>query len=307
MQAAIETHGLRRRFGKHAAVDGIELLVPGGSIFGFLGPNGAGKTTTIRLLLGLIRPSGGTIQVLGQPMPQARRAISARVGALVEAPAHYDQLTATENLEITRRLLGLERREIGRVLEIVGLTHAAGQRVRGFSLGMRQRLGIARALLGRPRLLILDEPTNGLDPDGIRDMRALLRALPEQEQCTVFLSSHLLAEVEQVASHVGLMWRGRLITQGPLDQVLDSTDRMIEIEVDRAGEAERLLRAGGFGIGAASAGRIELRGDPDPARVNALLVGQGIGVSHLARKRRSLEGLYVDLTGNRDAARQGAS
>lgn len=296
MQPVIATHGLKRSFGSKVAVDGINLLVPSGAIYGFLGPNGAGKTTTIRMLLGLAAPDMGSIAVLGLPMPQQRATILRRVGAMVETPTHYEHLTGRENLDITRRLLGFHSREIDRVLAIVELENASREKVAGFSLGMRQRLGIARALLGRPQLLILDEPTNGLDPDGIRDVRTLLRTLPAREGCTVMLSSHLLAEVEQIATHIGMMWRGRLIAQGPLREVIGARAGPVELDVDRPMEAIRLLSARGLSVFTPQSHRIEVRGEANSADINALLTGAGIAVSRLAPRAATLEDLYVGLT-----------
>ncbi len=295
MQWAIETRALARHFGGRPAVAGIDLRVPAGSLFGFLGPNGAGKTTTIRLLLGLMRASAGTAVVLGRPMPAARLSIAREVGAIIETPAHYDHLTGIENLDITRRLLRLPAAEITRVLDIVELARDAGRRVGGFSLGMRQRLGIARALLGRPKLLILDEPTNGLDPDGIREIRALLRRLPA-EGVTVFVSSHLLAEVEQVVSHVAIMSGGRLLAQGPLHETLAAAAPSLELAVDRREEAVALLAAAGLRIKPGAAGRLDVHGDADPAAVNFMLHAAGIEVAHLARRAASLEDRYLALT-----------
>lgn len=299
MQAVIETRQLMKRFGRHQAVAGIDLRVGLGSIFGFLGPNGAGKTTTIRLLLGLLRPSAGEIEMFGLAMPAARMRIARLVGALVETPAHYDHLTGSENLDVTRRLLGLPGKEIGRVLDMVDLAHAAQRSVRGYSLGMRQRLGIARAMLGSPKLLILDEPTNGLDPDGIRDVRHLLRELPERAGATVFVSSHLLSEVEQTATHLALMWQGRLIAQGALEDVLRTGSASLELEVDDVERADALLRASGLDPVHAGAGRMGIRagsGGPAPADINYMLTAAGLGVSHLALRRPSLEDLYLQLT-----------
>ena len=189
MKIAIETEGLGRRFGTEAAVHGVALRVPERAVYGFLGQNGAGKTTTIRLLLGLIKPTAGTAKIFGLDVQRSRREAARLVGALVETPCHYDHLTGRENLAITRRLLGTDNSEIDRVLETVDLTYAADRRVGGYSLGMRQRLGVARALIGKPRLLLLDEPTNGLDPHGILDMRKFIGTLPDREGVTVFVSS----------------------------------------------------------------------------------------------------------------------
>jgi ABC-type multidrug transport system ATPase subunit len=214
--SAITTSGLTRRFGMLTAVDDLDLRVPRSSIYGFLGPNGAGKTTTIRLLLGLIRPHAGEVQLFGEPLRQRRMVLLRRVGALVESPSLYPNLTGRENLEVTRRLIGGEKAQIGQALHIVHLEDAADRRVGGYSSGMKQRLSLALALLNTPELLILDEPTNGLDPAGIQEMRDLIVRLPQEYGVTVFLSSHLLAEVEQVATHIGIIRQGRLRFQGTL-------------------------------------------------------------------------------------------
>ena len=298
MSNAVETHALKRRFGDNWAVDGVDLQVPDRSVYGFLGENGAGKTTTIRLLLGLLRPSGGSAAIFGCDVARDRREAARLVGALVEIPSHYDHLTGRENLDISRRLLGIERSEIDRVLDIVDLSRDADRRAGGYSLGMRQRLGVARALLGRPRLLILDEPTNGLDPNGIRDMRALIAGLPEQEGVTVLVSSHVLAEVERFATHLGLMHRGKLLMQGPIGELQARRGNRIRIDVDKPDAAMALLasagisaeRQGGSVVVEQSAGSIAA----DAARLNALLVGHGIAVSGLAVSRPTLEELFVD-------------
>ena len=297
MQYAIETAGLRKAYGGVHAVDGIDLRVPARSVTGFLGPNGAGKTTTIRMLLGLTRPDAGRITMLGMAMPSARRRVARNVGALVETPCHYDNLTGRENLEISRRLLALDADEPDRVLALMGLHGAAGKRVGDYSLGMRQRLGIARALLGRPRLLILDEPTNGLDPDGIVEVRELIRALPRDAGTSVLLSSHLLAEVEQTVDHVALIHGGRLLAQGPLAGVLSDGGPRILVEVGDAPGALRLLRSQGI-CAAARDGRLIEVPDPrlSPADLNQLLVNHGVAVSRLTQERPSLERIYMDLT-----------
>lgn len=294
MAPALQTEQLTKRFGNAPpAVNALSLTVPRGAVYGFLGANGAGKTTTLRLVLGLLRPTAGTIRLFG-------RGASPRgeVGALIETPSPYPNLTGRENLDITRRLLGRGRTEIDRVLDIVDLRAAADRRVGGYSLGMRQRLGIARALLGKPRLLILDEPTNGLDPDGISEMRTLIRRLPENGDVTLVVSSHLLSEVEQVASHVGLLHQGRLLLEAPLRSILDAPGP-VEVGTSDGARSATLLAAAGFQVSAAEdAGLLlvarEDRQEADPSEIAALLVRDGQRVSHLARRRRSLEHVYHD-------------
>lgn len=301
MQEVIATKNLVRRFGSIAAVDGVWLSVAPGSIYGFLGPNGSGKTTTIRLLLGLLHADRGEIRLLGRSMPADRISIARNIGAMVEIPSLYDHLTGWENLDISRRLLGLPRKAIGHALSMVDLVHAAKQRVGGYSLGMRQRLGIARALLGSPALLILDEPTNGLDPEGIRDIRQLIRQLANEAGATIFLSSHLLAEVQQVATHVGLMRKGRLIAQGPLDDIWSRGGERLEIAVNRASEAAELMENAGLVVSAIGDNRFSVapqkHGAPfDPAAINHMLVIAGHEVSALTLHQPTLEDLYVELT-----------
>ncbi|WP_066794844.1 ABC transporter ATP-binding protein [Sphingomonas soli] len=287
MTAALETHRLTKRFGKGApAVDAVSLNVPRRAIYGFLGANGAGKTTTLKLVLGLLRADSGTIRLFGEDAAKARTSI----GSLIETPSTYDHLTGRQNLDLTRILLGLPRREIDRVLDIVDLRGAGDERVGGYSLGMRQRLGIARALLGNPRLLILDEPTNGLDPDGIRDMRHLLRRLPETGDVTLIVSSHLLSEVEQVATHVGLLHRGRLLVESRLDALLGGI-AAVEVDTGDRPRAAMILGGAGFSVRQSEAGNLLVDAE-DPAEIAALLVREGQSLSHLARHRPSLEGIY---------------
>ena len=302
MTPALETSNLTKRFGPSTllrtgkappAVDGVSLTVPRRAIYGFLGANGAGKTTTLRLVLGLLRPDAGEIRLFGR---NSRQGCPGDIGALIETPSPYPHLTGRENLDITRRLLGLGAAEIGRVLEIVDLVHAANRRVGGYSLGMKQRLGIARALLGRPRLLILDEPTNGLDPDGICEMRALLRRLRESGDVTLIVSSHLLSEIEQIATHVGLLHRGRLLLESPLDRLLGGTAAVEVATGDRA-RTLLLLSQAGFEVEDDDVQDLLLvrrdHGGPvDPAEIAELLVRQGQRIAHLARHRPSLERLY---------------
>ncbi|MCC6786627.1 MAG: ABC transporter ATP-binding protein [Hyphomonadaceae bacterium] len=300
MNWAISTEGLTRRFGDRTVVDGVSLSVPRGGVYGFLGPNGAGKTTTIRMLLGLIRPSSGSIQVLGRAMPRQRLAIARCVGAMVETPSLYDHLTARENLDQPRRVRGLPTSEIERVLSIVDLTGDSRRRVGGFSLGMRQRLGIARALLGRPELLILDEPTNGLDPAGIRDMRQLIRDLPSRDATSIMISSHLLAEVEQTASHVGLMFQGKLLAQSALTDFLALAGGRIEIGVRSAQKARQVLSEFSDGITLVDAERLSVtphpKRTPDAATINARLVGAGLVVYEITSRPATLEDVFMKLT-----------
>ncbi|MFB5189088.1 ABC transporter ATP-binding protein [Alicyclobacillus fastidiosus] len=215
----IETSGLTRRYGAKLSVDNLNLRVQQGSIFGFLGPNGAGKTTTIRMLLGLIRPTAGTIHIFNQELSKHRKAILRRTGALVESPSYYGHLSGYENLDVIARLLQVPAKRVDEVLAIVRLTSVAKQAVKGYSLGMKQRLGIAAALLGNPDLLILDEPTNGLDPAGIHEIRALIKEMPAQNGITVVVSSHLLSEIDQMATHVGIIDHGKLVFQDSIEKL----------------------------------------------------------------------------------------
>ena len=286
MDWALKTDGLTKTFTGRRAVDGLSLRVPAKAIYGFLGANGAGKTTTLRLVLGLIRANAGSIDLFGRrlgrdPLP--------RVGALIETPSLYSHLTGRENLDITRRLLVLERREIDRVLEIAELAPASGQKVGGYSLGMRQRLAIARALLGRPRLLILDEPTNGLDPEGIVDMRKLIRRLPEEDGATLIVSSHHLSEIEKVATHVGLIHHGRLLVEDNMERML-SGGTAVEVETDDLMATELLLAQAGFGV--SNCGEMLLVETASSDEIATLIVGRGQRLRHLSIRRPSLEQSY---------------
>jgi ABC-2 type transport system ATP-binding protein len=229
----IETEKLTRCFGDVLAVEQVDLQVPLGSVYGFLGPNGAGKTTTIRMLLGLITPHRGNIRLFGMPFTRRNWSVLARVGSLVESPSLYPNLTGRENLEACRRLVNAPKKNIDEALESVKLTRDANRLVKGYSQGMRQRLGIALALLNKPVLLILDEPTNGLDPAGIQEMRETIRELPKRQGVTVFLSSHLLSEVEQVASHIGIIHKGRLIFQGSLKDLQAQRNPILHLGSDQ--------------------------------------------------------------------------
>jgi ABC-type multidrug transport system ATPase subunit len=297
-----------KSYGTVQAVRGLSLNVPPQSVFGFLGPNGAGKSTTIRLVLGLQRPDRGEVYLFGRLLARERLAVLRRIGSLVEAPSLYLHLTGRENLEIHRRLLDLQKRTIEEALATVDLASAADRLVRTYSSGMKQRLGLAQALLGNPELLILDEPTNGLDPAGIHEIRELVRGLPARCGVTVFLSSHMLSEVEQVATHLAIISSGELKFQGARDDLRALSRPTILVEVDDTERALALLIGLGFRA-TRKDGRIEIAPAPpaidfpdiDAPDINAMLVGEGIRVSHLSLEYRSLEELFLDLTRSSEA------
>jgi ABC-2 type transport system ATP-binding protein len=305
---AIQTTALTKRFGERAAIDSVDLQVPRGSAFGFLGPNGAGKTTMIRMLLGLTQASSGSMSVLGHPVPSERAAALARVGAIVEEPRFHPQLTGRENLRIVAAVRGPETHErIGPALQRVGLADRADEKVKKYSLGMRQRLGVARCLLADPLLLILDEPTNGLDPGGIQEFREMIRAMVEQEGRTVFISSHLLDEVEKICDHAAIVDRGKIITQGAITELAEGGGARHEMilgvdDPERAlgalGRSQLVLEARRSDEGL----RVVLAGDPHTAAlVNAELVHAGVGVTRLEPVRHSLEERFLDITSRLDA------
>ena len=300
----IETCGLTRRFGVQLAVDSLNLSVPAAGVYGFLGPNGAGKTTAIRMLLGLIRPNAGEVYLFGQPLLTNRYSLMRRVGALVETPSLYPHLTGRENLEVTRRLLGASRALIDLALNTVGLMKDANRRVREYSLGMRQRLGLALALLNKPELLVLDEPTNGLDPAGIHEMRDLIRRLPRESGITVFLSSHLLSEVEQIASHIGIIHEGHLLFQGTLAELQAKQQTELTVGVKQLDQAIDCLKRAGWTVQrrADELLTVAARSPEDAVRINSLLVDHRLEVFHLALAKVSLEDIFLTLTRGQAAA-----
>ncbi len=299
MTLSIHTQGLTRRFEGGFGVSDLDLAVPAGAVYGFLGPNGAGKTTTIRLLLGLLQPDRGSIHLHGQILDRRHRAALAQVGALVESPALYPHLTGRQNLEVTRRLLAAPVGRLDDVLAITEMCEAAGRKVRDYSLGMRQRLAIALALLGQPKLLILDEPANGLDPAGILDMRQLLRRLVDEHGISVFVSSHQLSEVELIASHVGVLHEGRLRFQGTLAELRARYQPRVQLRCDDTPRAAALLTDAGEDVDHADPHTLSVqlrsRGESE---LNRLLVEAGLAVSHLLREQPSLETLFFELTGD---------
>lgn len=295
--AAIETHRLSRRFGRHLAVDRVSMMVPDKSVYGFLGRNGAGKTTTLKMLLGLLQPTEGTAIVGGLDVRRDRIAASRRVGALLEAHGFYANLTGRENLDLTRTLLDLPATEIDRVLDVVDMQAHARRRVADFSLGMRQRLGLARAMLGSPSVLILDEPTNGLDPDGIADMRRFLKALPERTGATVLLSSHLLGEIEQTATHIGIVNAGRLVLEGGLSRLKADLKPEIIVRCSDPSRAADILRPRDLTLVESQDGLIaRLRSGDDADRtcagLNHALIAAGLDVFSIGARAPSLEGIY---------------
>jgi ABC-type multidrug transport system ATPase subunit len=303
---AIETRDLTRSFGSKNAVRGLNLQVPSVSIYGFLGPNGAGKTTTIRLILGLIRPSSGSVFLNGREMTSRPHHERLRdIGALVETPALYPNLTGRENLEVARRLLDVPVSSIDRTLALMELSGDADRTVRSYSLGMRQRLGLALACLGDPRILILDEPSNGLDPEGVRDLRSLLRQI-SSEGVTVFISSHQLAEIDQIAEHIGILRQGELIYQGRL-QGLRKYSRELHLQVDDRTKASECLEANGWSAGKDGDGslRITVRSEKDSASIVRLLVTRGVDVYDLHAPEPTLEDLFLQLLANSEGEHAG--
>jgi ABC-type multidrug transport system ATPase subunit len=291
----ISTESISKTFKNKPAVRDVSLRVPAGSVYAFLGPNGAGKSTTIRMLLGLLCPNQGSITLFGQDLSRHRREILERTGSLVESPSLYGHLTAEENLEIPRRILSAPRSEIDRVLEIAGLQNTKCSLVKTFSLGMKQRLGLALAMLGRRELLILDEPTNGLDPSGIQEMRMLIRRLPSDFGITVFLSSHFLSEVEQVATHVGILSQGELVFQGTAGELQQLREPTLRIAVNQMEPALALLASHGW-LMQRSNGYLITRQTDAVAAMNRALVEGGINVHHLAVESTSLEEVFMKMT-----------
>jgi ABC-2 type transport system ATP-binding protein len=305
----IRTEGLTKRFGGLVAVDGLDLDVREGDLFGFLGPNGSGKTTTVRMLLGLIYATSGTIEVLGRPMPRAARHVLPEVGSLVEGPAFYPHLSGRANLSLfdaagphPSRHLPSRRRRVDEALARVGLEGVGRRPVRAWSSGMRQRLGLAAALLRAPRLLVLDEPTNGLDPHGMREVRDLLVELVHGGT-TVFLSSHLLAEVELVCTRAAIVDRGRLVAQDRVDALLGPTGRVLVTTPDVAAAAEVAAGLPGVRLGERRPDRlaVHLNGTA-PEALNRRLVDGGVRVRELVVERPTLEAVFLRLTGGPGAA-----
>ena len=298
MQTVIETKALCKQYGPHTAVDHVELHVPQGCVYGFIGPNGAGKSTTMKMLLGLIHPTAGRVRLLGQELTEkSRLPLLRQTGSLIESPAGYLHLTAQENLEIVADLKGVPHKDIGRVLDIVHLTQDRNRRVGQYSLGMKQRLGIAMALLGSPKLLILDEPTNGLDPAGIQEMRALIRNMPAATGATVLISSHLLGEMEQMVEQVGIIDHGHILFEGPLTELQRHSRGNVTLRLLDPAKAAPILRANG--LTAHSDSCVVTLPPLQDALLAALvqkLAACGAGVVELTPHTKTLEEIFLSLT-----------
>lgn len=298
MQTVIETKALCKQYGPHTAVDHVELHVPQGCVYGFIGPNGAGKSTTMKMLLGLIHPTAGRVRLLGQELTEkSRLPLLRQTGSLIESPAGYLHLTAQENLEIVADLKGVPHKDIGRVLDIVHLTQDRNRRVGQYSLGMKQRLGIAMALLGSPKLLILDEPTNGLDPAGIQEMRALIRNMPAATGATVLISSHLLGEMEQMVEQVGIIDHGHILFEGPLTELQRHSRGNVTLRLPDPAKAAPILRANGLTAHSDSC-VVTLPPLQDALLADLVqkLAACGAGVVELTPHTKTLEEIFLSLT-----------
>ena len=298
MQTVIETKALCKQYGPHTAVDHVELHVQQGCVYGFIGPNGAGKSTTMKMLLGLIHPTAGRVRLLGQELTEkSRLPLLRQTGSLIESPAGYLHLTAQENLEIVADLKGVPHKDIGRVLDIVHLTQDRNRRVGQYSLGMKQRLGIAMALLGSPKLLILDEPTNGLDPAGIQEMRALIRNMPAATDATVLISSHLLGEMEQMVEQVGIIDHGHILFEGPLTELQRHSRGNVTLRLLDPAKAAPILRANGLTAHSDSC-VVTLPPLQDALLADLVqkLAACGAGVVELTPRTKTLEEIFLSLT-----------
>ncbi|MCY9528498.1 ABC transporter ATP-binding protein [Paenibacillus alvei] len=297
-ETIIQTEGLTKTYGDRRAVDQLRLTIKRGDIYGFLGPNGAGKTTTIRMLLGLIRPTKGNIQIFNKNLHSHRLEILRKVGSLVEYPSYYAHLTGRDNLEAIRRIIDVPKSRIDEVLTIVRLTNDANRPVKGYSLGMKQRLGIAAAMLGSPELLILDEPTNGLDPSGILEIRELIKSLPHQHGITVLVSSHLLSEIEQMATRVGIIQHGRMVFQDSISVLQDQAQHRIRFAVSNPVKAVNLLAASGCAVEQQEGSVLmNYMTDSQVASLVDLLVHNQLSVYRVEEQRQSLEEIFLSMTG----------
>ena len=295
----IETHDLCKQYGNALRVAHLDLDVPEGSVYGFLGPNGAGKSTTLKMILGLVRPTAGSIRVLGKSMDSKNRlAVLRQVGSLIESPSYYGHLTGEENLRIVQTLRGVPEKNIREVLQIVRLDGQRGKKVAHYSLGMKQRLGLAAALLGYPKLLILDEPTNGLDPAGIQEMRELICELPERFGMTVVVSSHLLSEIDQMADHVAIIRDGELVFQDTLEALHGRSRHHLALRTTNNAVARAVLQEKSVPCQEEEGYLIlPILSDEIAAQLTRLLGSRNLGVIRLEERQKSLEDIFLELTG----------
>ena len=294
MNLSIATNGLTKKYGKATVVKHLNLSVPQNSVYGFLGPNGAGKTTTLKMLLGLIHPNEGSMQLMGERFSSKNRLHTLKkMGSLIESPSYYGHLTAYENLEIICSLKTLPKTEIERVLQIVRLEHAADKKAAAFSLGMKQRLGIAAALLGMPSLLLLDEPTNGLDPSGIQEMRELIKSLPASYGITVLISSHLLSEIEHTADHVGIIHKGHLLFQDSMQALHETSQKSLFLSTSDNPKARSILTMGDIKDETLI---LPFLSKEERIRMTLTLADHGIGITRMEENIESLEDIFLEMT-----------
>ncbi|MFD0710436.1 ABC transporter ATP-binding protein [Paenibacillus sp. GCM10027626] len=302
MNTIVATRDLCKRYDGEYRVNHVNLTVYEGEVYGFLGPNGAGKSTTLKMLLGLAKPTSGQIAIFGKALNSNRRKILQETGSLIESPSYYGHLTGLENMRIMQQLRNVPDKNVMEALQIVRLDKHKDKKVGQYSLGMKQRLGIAMALIAFPRLLILDEPTNGLDPAGIGEIRELIRSLPQRYGITVLISSHLLSEIEQIATSVGIIGNGKLLFQGSMEELRSKKQSAISIRTMNDAAAARLLFDSGIVplagiIGKQPAMHFNGMTDSEAARANRLLVQAGIDVVRIEEHKQSLESIFLELTG----------
>lgn len=303
MKYIVETKGLSKSYGDKQVVRNVDLKVPKGCVYGFMGPNGAGKSTTLKMLLGLVKSGSGEARIAGKEMnPKNRLEILKETGSLIESPSYYGHLTGRENLEIVRTLKGAPEKEIDQVLKLVRMERQQNKKAREYSLGMKQRLGLAAALIGRPELLILDEPTNGLDPAGIQEIRELICELPKRMGITVLVSSHLLSEMDQMADYVGIINHGQLIFQDKLDVLHEHSKSKLLLQVMNRTVTLKILESRGV------EGRVTEEGilipgfsDDRTADLVSALAAGGAGLFRVEERQKSLEDIFLSLTGRRES------
>lgn len=298
MNQIVATYDLSKRYGKVYRVKDVNLTVKEGEIYGFLGPNGGGKSTTLKMILGLTRPTEGKVTVFGKELESNRRSILNQTGSLIESPSYYGHLTGIENMRVIQKLRDVPDKNVEEVLKIVRLEKQKDKKVGQYSLGMKQRLGIAMALLSFPKLLVLDEPTNGLDPAGISEIRELIKSLPQRYEITVLISSHLLSEIEQMATSVGIIDHGRMMFQGSMEDLKSKNRPTIMIKTQNNKQAQKMLLQKGFSSMQEGEFLVfENMTDEQVAGVNKILVSANIDVLRIEEHKKNLESIFMDITG----------